>query len=80
VTQEVFISALRGLRGSEVAIAFKPWIYGIAKNACIDEFRRTRRRGREVPLGGDPGRRADLAPMAGCRTPGRGRGGEAAAL
>ncbi len=54
VTQEVFISALRGLRGSEVAIAFKPWIYGIAKNACIDEFRRTRRRGREVPLGGDP--------------------------
>ncbi|MDQ6745512.1 MAG: sigma-70 family RNA polymerase sigma factor, partial [Actinomycetota bacterium] len=54
VTQEVFISALRGLRGSEGGIAFKPWIYGIAKNACIDESRRTRRRGHEVPLEGDP--------------------------
>ena len=25
------------------AIAFKPWIYEIAKNACIDQFRRSRR-------------------------------------
>src|SRR5947208_91337 len=28
---------------------FKPWIYEIAKNACIDEFRRTRR-SPEVPF------------------------------
>jgi RNA polymerase sigma factor (sigma-70 family) len=49
VTQEVFISALRRMRATERAIAFKPWIYEIARNACIDEFRRTRR-AQEVPL------------------------------
>jgi RNA polymerase sigma factor (sigma-70 family) len=43
ITQEVFLSALRRLRDSERPIAFKPWIYEIARNACIDEFRRTRR-------------------------------------
>jgi RNA polymerase sigma factor (sigma-70 family) len=41
ITQEVFISALRRLRDTERPISFKPWIYAIAKNACIDEFRRT---------------------------------------
>jgi RNA polymerase sigma factor (sigma-70 family) len=49
VTQEVFISALRRLRDTERPIAFKPWIYQIAKNACIDELRRARR-SIEVPL------------------------------
>ena len=49
IAQEVFISALRRLRETERAIIFKPWIYEIAKNACIDEFRRTRRI-HEVPL------------------------------
>jgi RNA polymerase sigma factor (sigma-70 family) len=49
VAQEVFISALRRLRDTERPIAFKPWIYQIAKNACIDELRRTRR-AQEVPL------------------------------
>ncbi|MBV9714082.1 MAG: sigma-70 family RNA polymerase sigma factor [Solirubrobacterales bacterium] len=43
ITQEVFISALRRLRATEQPISFKPWIYAIAKNACIDEFRRTGR-------------------------------------
>jgi RNA polymerase sigma factor (sigma-70 family) len=52
IAQEVFISALRRLRDTERPIAFKPWLYEIAKNACIDEFRRTRRK-REVPLAGD---------------------------
>src|ERR1700731_1416255 len=52
ITQDVFISALRRLRGTERPIAFKPWLYEIAKNACIDEFRRRRRR-QEVPLEGD---------------------------
>jgi RNA polymerase sigma factor (sigma-70 family) len=42
ITQEVFISALRRLRATETPIAFKPWIYEIAKNACIDAYRRTR--------------------------------------
>lgn len=49
VTQEVFISVLRRLRDTERPIAFKPWIYQIAKNACIDELRRARR-AREVPF------------------------------
>ncbi len=43
VTQEVFISVLRRMRATERPIVFKPWIYQIAKNACIDELRRTRR-------------------------------------
>jgi RNA polymerase sigma factor (sigma-70 family) len=43
ITQEVFISALRRLRDTERPIAFKPWIYQIAKNACIDDLRRARR-------------------------------------
>jgi RNA polymerase sigma factor (sigma-70 family) len=49
VTQEVFISVLRRLRGTDRPIVFKPWLYEVAKNACIDEFRRARR-GQEVPL------------------------------
>src|SRR5918994_815821 len=43
VTQEVFVSALRRMRATERPIAFKPWIYEIAKNACIDAYRRGRR-------------------------------------
>jgi RNA polymerase sigma factor (sigma-70 family) len=43
ITQEVFISALRRMRDTDRAIAFKPWVYEIAKNACIDQFRRSRR-------------------------------------
>ncbi len=49
LTQDVFISALHRLRATEQAIAFRPWIYEIARNACIDEYRRSRRT-REVPL------------------------------
>jgi RNA polymerase sigma factor (sigma-70 family) len=43
IAQDVFISALRRMRETERSIAFKPWIYEIAKNACIDQFRRSRR-------------------------------------
>jgi RNA polymerase sigma factor (sigma-70 family) len=43
ITQEVFVSALRRMRETERPIAFKPWIYEIAKNACIDHHRRSRR-------------------------------------
>jgi RNA polymerase sigma factor (sigma-70 family) len=42
VTQEVFIAALRRMRETDREIIFKPWIYEIAKNACIDAFRRAR--------------------------------------
>jgi RNA polymerase sigma factor (sigma-70 family) len=43
ITQDVFMSALRRMRETDRPIAFKPWIYEIAKNACIDQFRRSRR-------------------------------------
>src|SRR3982750_2993622 len=43
LTQEVFVSALRRMRQTDRPIAFKPWIYEIAKNASIDAFRRARR-------------------------------------
>ncbi len=50
--QEVFISALRQLRATDSEIIFKPWLYTIARNACIDEFRRGARV-REVSLESD---------------------------
>jgi RNA polymerase sigma factor (sigma-70 family) len=49
ITQDVFISALRRLRGSDRPIVFRPWIYEIARNACIDEHRRASR-AREVSV------------------------------
>lgn len=43
ITQEVFMSALRRLRSDdEREILFRPWIYEIAKNKCIDAYRRGR--------------------------------------
>lgn len=47
-TQEVFFSASRRMRASEAAIAFRPWIYEIARNACIDQFRRSSSRVQEL--------------------------------
>jgi RNA polymerase sigma factor (sigma-70 family) len=42
LTQEAFLSALRALRASEAPIAWKPWLYEIARNATIDLHRRRR--------------------------------------
>ena len=43
ITQEVFMSALRRLREDDQReILFRPWIYEIAKNKCIDHYRRGR--------------------------------------
>ena len=47
VTQEVFVSALRRMRATDQPLTFKPWLYQIAKNSCIDAFRRSKR-GEEV--------------------------------
>jgi RNA polymerase sigma factor (sigma-70 family) len=52
IGQEVFMSALRQLRATDQGIVFKPWLYTIAKNACIDEFRRGART-REVSIESD---------------------------
>src|SRR4051812_44782954 len=67
VTQEVFISALRRMRATERPIAFKPWIYEIAKNACIDAFRRSKR-AEEVSYDAE----GDLAPSDQSRLVGSG--------
>ena len=43
ITQEVFIAALRRMReDTQREIQFRPWIYEIAKNKCIDAYRRRR--------------------------------------
>jgi RNA polymerase sigma factor (sigma-70 family) len=54
ITQDVFMSALRRMRATDTSIVFKPWIYEIAKNACIDAFRRSRR-AEEVSYDADEG-------------------------
>jgi RNA polymerase sigma factor (sigma-70 family) len=54
ITQDVFMSALRRMRETDRPIAFKPWIYEIAKNACIDQFRRARR-AEEVSMDAEEG-------------------------
>ncbi len=41
VTQEAFMSALRRLRQTDSDINFKPWIFEIARNAAIDQYRRS---------------------------------------
>jgi RNA polymerase sigma factor (sigma-70 family) len=43
VTQEAFVSALRRMRATDSEIVFKPWIFEIARNAAIDQWRRSSR-------------------------------------
>ena len=52
IAQEVFMSALRQLRTTDQEVVLQPWLYTIAKNACIDEFRRGERV-TAVPVGSD---------------------------
>jgi RNA polymerase sigma factor (sigma-70 family) len=47
VVQEAFLSALRGIGTLDRPAGFKPWLYRIAHNACIDQMRR-RARAEEV--------------------------------
>jgi RNA polymerase sigma factor (sigma-70 family) len=54
ITQDVFMAALRRMRATDGRIVFKPWIYEIAKNACIDAFRRSRR-AEEISYDADDG-------------------------
>ena len=49
LTQDAFFSALRRIRATDAQIAFKPWIFEIARNAAIDNWRRTSR-AEEVPV------------------------------
>src|ERR1700680_1066433 len=47
LVQDVFMSAMRQLRGLRTAAAFKGWLGAIPRNRAIDYFRETRR---ETPL------------------------------
>src|SRR4051794_35097241 len=49
VTQDAFLSALRRMRATDSDIAFKPWLFEIARNAAIDVHRRASRT-EEVPV------------------------------
>jgi RNA polymerase sigma factor (sigma-70 family) len=43
LAQDAFFSALRRMRATDADIAFKPWIFEIARNAAIDHWRRSSR-------------------------------------
>jgi len=47
LVQEVFLSAMKQLRGLRTAAAFRGWLGAIARNRAIDHFREARHR---VPL------------------------------
>src|SRR5215211_2943175 len=49
LTQEAFLSALRALRSNDAEIAWRPWLYEIARNATID-FHRRRRHVEEISV------------------------------
>ncbi len=43
LAQDAFFAALRRMRATDAEIAFKPWIFEIARNATIDHWRRASR-------------------------------------
>ncbi len=43
IVQEVFLSALRRIGSLDRPAGFKPWLYRIAHNTCVDHMRRTHR-------------------------------------
>ena len=43
VVQETFLSALRSIAALDRPEGFKPWLYRIAHNACVDQMRRRAR-------------------------------------
>jgi RNA polymerase sigma factor (sigma-70 family) len=43
VVQEVFLSALRSIGTLDRPAGFKPWLYRIAHNTCVDQVRRSSR-------------------------------------
>src|SRR5438128_9614585 len=54
LVQDVFMSAMRQLRGLRTAAAFRGWLAAIARNRAIDYFRSSRER---VPLDEETERR-----------------------
>jgi RNA polymerase sigma-70 factor (ECF subfamily) len=49
VAQETLVKVLRNLHRYDADRAFSTWVFGIARNACIDEHRKRRRRAWDEP-------------------------------
>lgn len=63
IVQEAFMSALRSMRASDREINFRPWMFQIAKNACIDHLR-SARRAEEVSINSEDFRSNDERRLA----------------
>jgi RNA polymerase sigma factor (sigma-70 family) len=68
LAQDAFFSALRRMRATDSEIAFKPWIFEIARNATIDHWRRTSR-AEEVSVEADELRPSDRGRLIGSAGP-----------
>jgi RNA polymerase sigma factor (sigma-70 family) len=69
IAQDAFFSALRRMRATDAEIAFKPWIFEIARNAAIDHWRRTSR-AEEISVDEDERlRQSDRVRLAGAAGP-----------
>ena len=69
LAQDAFFSALRRMRATDAEVAFKPWIFEIARNAAIDHWRRAGR-AEEVSVDGEGLlRRSDLIRLAAAPPP-----------
>lgn len=49
LVQDVFLAAMRQLRGLRTATAFRGWLCAIARNRAMDYYRRARESAEEVP-------------------------------
>jgi RNA polymerase sigma-70 factor, ECF subfamily len=49
LVQDVFMSAMRQLRGLRTAAAFRGWLCAIARNRAMDYYRQSRESGAELP-------------------------------
>ena len=58
-TQDTLVKVLRNLERFDPTRAFSTWVFGIARNTCIDEHRRRKRRAWD-----EPGDIADTRPNA----------------
>jgi RNA polymerase sigma factor (sigma-70 family) len=70
LAQDSFFSALRRMRATDSEIAFKPWIFEIARNATIDHWRRSNR-AEEVSVEAEDGqlRQSDRVRLVGAAGP-----------
>jgi RNA polymerase sigma-70 factor (ECF subfamily) len=59
VAQETLVKVIRNLDSYDPARPFATWVFGIARNTCIDEHRRRKRRAWD-----EPGEVADTRPTA----------------